>query len=51
LSEGKCLRCGDPDHFVWECPIKPTRRPRQVATVQEEQDQMDDYNKSELENK
>jgi hypothetical protein len=50
LSEGKCLRCGDPDHFVRECPIKPTRRPRQVATVQEEQDQMDDYNESESEN-
>ncbi|EAA65145.1 hypothetical protein AN0003.2 [Aspergillus nidulans FGSC A4] len=44
LSEGKCLCCGDPDHFIQECPTKPTRRPRQVATVQEEQDQMDDYN-------
>lgn len=50
LSEGKCLRCGDPDHFVRECPIKPTRRPRQVATVQEEQDQIDDYSESESEN-
>ncbi|CBF81852.1 zinc finger CCHC domain-containing protein [Aspergillus nidulans FGSC A4] len=50
LSEGKCLRCGDPDHFIQECPTKPTRRPRQVATVQEEQDQMDDYSESESEN-
>jgi hypothetical protein len=51
LSKGKYLRCGNPDHFVQECPIKPTRRPRQVATVQEEQDQIDNYNKSKSENK